>query len=157
LFTKSIGLFNRQRITIIYFFCYLIHSRTNKSQDVPFRTFQQDITLTPSVEKLNKNNPVPKDLTSSLIDSNINQISWLNQMKPTTSSLSQSKSLGFENKSMSLQGRLSGFENNSVNPQTKPMSLHNSANNWNDLWIKQEETQPQVKQLSLSDINDLLS
>jgi len=135
----------------------LIHSRTNKLQGVPFRTFQQDVTLTPSVEKLNKNNPVPKDLTSSLIDSNINQISWLNQMKPTTSSLPQSKSLGFENKSMSLQGRLSGFENNSVNPQTKPMSLHNSANNWNDLWIQQEETQPQVKQLSLSDINDLLS
>lgn len=136
---------------------YLIHSRTNKSPDVPFHTFQQDVTLTPSVEKLNKSNPVPKDLTSSLIDSNINQISWFNQMKPTTSTLSQSKSLGFENKSMSLQGRLSGFENNSVNPQTKPMSLHNSANNWNDLWIKQEETQPQVKQLSLSDINDLLS
>lgn len=136
---------------------HLIHSRTNKSPDVPFRTFQQDVTLTPSVEKLNKSNPVPKDLTSSLIDSNINQISWLNQMKPTTGTLSQSKSLGFENKSMSLQGRLSGFENNSVNPQTKPMSLHNSANNWNDLWIKQEETHPQVKQLSLSDINDLLS
>lgn len=78
-------------------------------------------------------------------------------MKPTTSSLSQSKSMGFENKSMSLQGRLSGLDNNSVNPQTKPMSLNNSASNWNDLWIKQEETQPQIKQLSLSDINDLLS
>jgi len=139
--------------------CFLIHFRTNKSQDVPFHTFQQDITLTPSIEKVNKNNPVvvPKDLTSSLIDSNINQISWLNQMKPTTSSLSQSKSMGFENKSTSLQGRLSGFENNSVTSQTKPMTLHNSANNWNDLWIKQEETQTQIKQLSLSDINDLLS
>jgi len=137
--------------------CYLILSRTTKSQDVPFRTFQQDVTLTPRVEKINKNNPIPKDLTSSLIDSNINQMSWLNQMKPTTSSLSQSKSMGFENKSMSLQGRLSGFDNNSVNPQTKPMSLNNSASNWNDLWIKQEETQPQIKQLSLSDINDLLS
>lgn len=78
-------------------------------------------------------------------------------MKPTSSSLSQSKSMGFENKSMNLQSRLSGFESNSVNPQTKPMSLHNSANNWNDLWIKQEETQSQIKQLSLSDINDLLS
>jgi len=144
-------------MAIIYFLFYLIHSRTKKSQDVPFHKFQQDLPLTPSVEKINKNNPVPKDLTSSLIDSNINQISWLNQMKPTTSSLSQSKSMGFENKSMNLQGRLSGFENNSVNPQTKPMSLHNSANNWNDLWITQEETQSQVKQLSLSDINDLLS
>ncbi|XP_060840566.1 SCY1-like protein 2 isoform X1 [Rhopalosiphum padi] len=132
-------------------------SKTKQSQDTSFRTFQQDFTLTPSVEKSTKNNPVPKDLTSSLIDSNINQISWSNQMKPTTSSLSQSKSMGFENKSISPQGRLSGFENNSVNPQTKPMSLHNSANNWNDLWIKQEESQPQVKQLSISDINDLLS
>lgn len=137
--------------------CYLINFRTKQSQDLPFRTFQQDFTLTPSVEKSNKNNPVPKDLTSSLIDSNINQISWSNQIKPTSSSLSQSKSMGFENKSMNLQSRLSGFENNSVNPQMKPMSLHNSANNWNDLWIKQEETQSQVKQLSLSDINDLLS
>jgi len=137
--------------------CYLINFRTNKSQDVPFHTFQQDITLTPSVEKVNKNNPIPKDLTSSLIDSNINQISWLNQTKPTTSLLSQSKSMGFENKSTSLQDRLSGFEKNSVTSQTKPMSLHNSANNWNDLWIKQEETQTQIKQLSLSDINDLLS
>jgi len=123
--------------------CYLIIFRTKQSQDLPFRTFEQDFTLTPSVEKSNKNNPVPKDLTSSLIDSNINQISWSNQMKPTSSSLSQSKSMG--------------FENNSVNPQTKPMYLHNSANNWNDLWTKQEETQPQVKQLSISDINYLLN
>lgn len=144
-------------LIIIYFLYCLIHCRTKKSQDVSFRTLQQNSTLTPSVEKSNKSNPVPKDLTSSLIDSNINQISWSNQMKPTTSSLSQSKSMGFENKPMSLQGRLSGLENNSVNLQTKPMSLHNSANNWNDLWMKQEETQSQVKQLSLSDINDLLS
>lgn len=118
--------------------------------------FQQDFTLTPRVEKTNKTSPVPKDLTSSLIDSNINQISWSNKTKPTTSSLSQSKSMGFENKPANLQGRPLGFENNSVTSQTKPMSLQNSANNWNDLWIKQEET-PQVKQLSLSDINDLLS
>lgn len=71
-------------------------------------------------------------------------MSWSNQMKPTTSSLSQSKSMGFQNKV------------NSVQP-TKPMSLRSSANNWNDLWTKEEETKQQVKQLSLSDINDLLS
>lgn len=136
-------------------FC-LFYFRTKKSQDVSFQMLQQNVTLTPQVEKTNKTNPVPKDLTSSLIDSNINQISWSNKMKPTTSSLSQSKSMGFENKPASLQGRLLGFENNSITSPTKPMSLQNSANNWNDLWIKQEETQ-QVKQLSLSDINDLLS
>jgi len=77
-------------------------------------------------------------------------------MQPSTSSLSQSKSMGFENKSLSLQGRLSSVENHTVTLQTKPMSLQNSANNWNDLWTKHEES-PQIKQLSLSDINDLLS
>jgi len=77
-------------------------------------------------------------------------------MQPSTSSLSQSKSMGFENKSLSLQGRLSSVENHPVTLQTKPMSLQNSANNWNDLWTKHEES-PQIKQLSLSDINDLLS
>jgi hypothetical protein len=118
--------------------------------------FQQDFPLTPRVEKSNKTNPAPKDLTSSLIDSNINQISWSNKIKPTTSSLSQSKSMGFENKPASLQGRLLGFDNNSFTSQNKPMSLQNSANNWNELWTKQEETQ-HVKQLSISDINDLLS
>lgn len=142
-------------VTVIEFFC-LFYSRTKKSQDVSFQMFQHDFPLTPRVEKFNKTNPAPKDLTSSLIDSNINQISWSNKIKPTTSSLSQSKSMGFENKPTSFQGRLLGFDNNSLTSQTKPMSLQNSANNWNDLWTKQEETQ-QVKQLSISDINDLLS
>lgn len=82
-------------------------------------------------------------------------MSWSNQIKPTIS-MSQSKSMGFGNKSMSLQSKQIGFENLSATSQTKPMTLQNSANNWNDLWTKQEETQ-QVKQLSLSDINDLLS
>lgn len=118
--------------------------------------FHQDLKITPSVEKTNKNKSVSKDLTSTLIDSNISQISWLNQINPTTSSLSQSKSMGFDNKPMNLQGKSLGFENHLVIPQTKPMSLQNSTNNWNDLWTKQEDTQ-QVKQLSLSDINDLLS
>jgi len=118
--------------------------------------FQQDIKLTPSIEKTEKTNPIPKDLTSTLIDSNINQMSWTNQMKPATSSLSQSKSMGFKHKSTSFQGKSLGFENISVTHETKPMSLQNSANKWNDLWTQQEETQ-QIKQLSLSDINDLLS
>lgn len=77
-------------------------------------------------------------------------------MKPTTSSLSQSKSMGFDYKSTNPQRRLLGFENSLENSPAKPMSLQNSANNWNDLWVKHEESQ-QVKQLSLSDINDLLS
>lgn len=118
--------------------------------------YQQDFTLSPSIDKTNKSQPVPKDLTSTLINSNLNQISLSNQMKTSTSSLSQSKSMGFDYKSINPQSRLLSFENNSQNSQTKPMSLQNSANNWNDLWVKQEDTQ-QVKQLSLSDINDLLS
>lgn len=116
---------------------------------------QQD-KLTPNVEKPKKNNSIPKDLTSTLIDSNINQMSWANQMKPTTSSLSQYKSIGFENKSINSQHRPINVQNNPVIIQTKPMTLQNSANNWNDLWTQHEETQ-QIKQLSLSDINDLLS
>lgn len=119
--------------------------------------YNQQFNITPSVEKTNKNNPVYKDLTSTLIDSNINQISWSNQMDPSTSSLSHSKSMGFENKSMTLQGRSLGYQNNPVIPQIKAMSLHKPIDNWNDLWTKHEETQQQVKQLSLSDINDLLS
>lgn len=78
-------------------------------------------------------------------------------MKSTTSSLSQSKSMGFDNKSKSLQGRPLSFENHLITQQTKPMSLQNSANNWNDLWTKHDETQQPIKQLTLSDINDLLS
>lgn len=58
--------------------------------------------------------------------------------------------MGFENK-------LIRSENYSVTSQIKPMPLQSSVNNWNDLWIKHEETQQQVKKLSLSDINDLLS
>lgn len=130
--------------------------RPKTSQEIPFQMFQKDIKLTPSVEKTKKNNPVPKDLTSTLIDSNINQISWFNQTKSTSSLLSQSKSMGFENKSTNFAGKPLGFENHSVSPQTKPLVLQNSANNWNDLWTQNEET-PQIKQLSLSDINDLLS
>lgn len=118
--------------------------------------FHQDLNITPSVDKINKNKPTCKDLTSTLIDSNINQMSWSNQMNLTTSLLSQSKSMGFNSKPMNIQGTALGFENYSVVPQTKPMSLQNSTNNWNDLWTKHEDTQ-QVKQLSLSDINDLLS
>lgn len=117
---------------------------------------QQDIKLTPNIEKPKKNSSIPKDLTSTLIDSNINQMSWTNQMKPTTSSLSQYKSIGFENTSTSFQDKPLNVQNNPVTLQTKPMSLQNSANNWNDLWTQHEETQ-QIKQLSLSDINDLLS
>lgn len=129
--------------------------RSNKSQE-PFQMYHQETKLTPRIEKTtNTQNSVPKDLTSTLIDSNINQISWSNQMKPTLS-MSQSKSMGFGNKSMSLQSKQLGFENLSATSQTKPMTLQSSANNWNDLWTKQEETQG-VKQLSLSDINDLLS
>lgn len=118
--------------------------------------YEQNIKLTPSIEKTKTNNPIPKDLTATLIDSNINQMSWTNQMKPTSSSLSQSKSMGFEHKSTGFQGKTIGFENNLLTHQTKPMSLQSSANKWNDLWSQQEEIQ-QVKQLSLSDINDLLS
>lgn len=98
-----------------------------------------------------------KDLTSTLIDSNINQISWSNQTNSSTSSLSQSKSMGFENKPMRHQGKSLSFENHSVFPQTKAMSLQKPTDNWNDLWTQHNETQQQVKQLSLSDINDLLS
>lgn len=126
------------------------------SQEIPFQMFQKDIKLTPSVEKTKKNNPIPKDLTSTLIDSNINQMSWPNQMKSTSASLSQSKSMGFENKQIPFSGKSLGFENHSATPHTKPMTLQSSANNWNDLWVQSEET-PQIKQLSLSDINDLLS
>lgn len=134
---------------------YFIFS-TKISHEVPFQMFHQDLNITPSVQKINKNKPICKDLTSTLIDSNINQMSWSNQMNPTTSLLSQSKSMGFDNKPMDIQGRTLGFENHSVIHQAKPMSLQNSTNNWNDLWTKHEDTQ-QVKQLSLSDINDLLS
>lgn len=118
--------------------------------------YQQDFTLSPSIDKTNKSHPVPKDLTSTLINSNLNQISLSNQMKPSTSSLSQSKSMGFDYKSINPQSRLLSFENSPQNSQIKPMSLQNAANNWNDLWVQNEDTQ-QVKQLSLSDINDLLS
>lgn len=126
-----------------------IYFRINISEKVPLQKFHQNYNLTPVVNKINKNNQIPKDLTSTLIDSNINQISWSNNVKPTTSLLSQSKSMGFENKTSS--------ENYSVNSQIKPMSLQTSANNWNDLWTKHEETQQPIKKLSLSDINDLLS
>lgn len=145
------------KIMFNFLFCY--YFRTKKFQDLPFQNmFHQDFNLTPSVEKTKINHTVPKDLTSSLIDSNINQINWSNQTKFTASSLSQSKSMGFENKSMSLQSKPLGFENHSVTPQPKSiMSLQNSANNWNDLWTKHEETQQPIKQLTLSDINDLLS
>jgi len=135
----------------------IFYLSTKKSQEVLFQMYNQRANITPSIEKTNKNNPVLKDLTSTLIDSNINQISWSNQINPSTSSLSHSKSMGFENKPMSLQGRSLGFENRPIIPQTKAMSLQKPTDNWNDLWMKQEETQQQVKQLSLSDINDLLS
>lgn len=122
----------------------MFYFRTNVSQEVPFHNYK-----TPIIDNINKKNQISKDLTSTLIDSNINQMSMSNYMKPTTSSLFQSKSMGFENKSFSS-------ENYSGTSQSKPMSLQSSSNNWNDLWTKPEETQ-QVKKLSLSDINDLLS
>lgn len=145
------------KINVNIFFCY--YFSTKKLQDLSFQNmFNQDFNLTPSVEKTKINHTLPKDLTSSLIDSNINQINWSNHTKFTTSSLSQSKSMGFENKSMSLQSKPLGFENHLATPQPKPiMSLKNSANNWNDLWTEHEETQQPIKQLTLSDINDLLS
>lgn len=138
---------------------FSFYFRTNQSQDVLFQMLQQDLNPSRNVgiNKTNKTLPAPKDLTLTLIDSNINQIGWSNQMKPLNNSMSQSKSMGFENKPTSFKGKPLGFENKSTPPQTKPMSLQSSANNWNDLWTKHEETQQQVKQLSLSDINDLLS
>lgn len=141
-------------VYVLNFFSF--YCRPNKPQDLLFQMSQQNLNPTQSIGT-NKNSPAPKDLTSTLIDSNINQMSWTNQMKPTNSSLSQSKSMGFDNKSVNYKGRIMGLENKPVTPQTKPLSLQSSANNWNDLWMKNEETQPQVKQLSLSDINDLLS
>jgi len=135
----------------------IFYLRAKKAHEALSQMYNQRANITPSIEKTNKTNPVFKDLTSTLIDSNINQISWSNQINPSTSSLSYSKSMGFENKPMSLQGRSLGFENHSIIPQTKAMSLQKPTDNWNDLWMKQEETQQQVKQLSLSDINDLLS
>ncbi|XP_050534793.1 SCY1-like protein 2 [Daktulosphaira vitifoliae] len=112
----------------------LTKPKSIKSYDL-YQTVQQD--LNPIQSNLCKAKmPTPKDLTSTLIDSNLSQISFNNHTNSTTSSLSQMKI---------------------SSSQSKPMSLQSSTNDWNDLWIKQEENQHQVKQLSLSDINDLLS
>ncbi|XP_050436024.1 SCY1-like protein 2 [Adelges cooleyi] len=108
-----------------------------RSHDV-FQMMDHQLNPSPSAEKTSKTVPSPKDLTSTLIDSNLSQISWTNQTKPSSSpSLSQLKPLG--------------------GSQSKPMSLQSQSHNWDDLWTKQEDNQQQVKQLSLSDINDLLS